>query len=248
MIPSMRFGLVRHIDQPYTTPSAAFDYIEADLGQLLSPQIADEQWRPPLRTDPPIWAVYGLTPESMPIVGPNVDLPALRLHVQRVCERAGQMGLRVINLSSPGALRIPEGFDSKQAKRQVLEFLRTAVPFFARYELMLVAGANVGAGCNLMTTLPEVLQYVWEVDHPWFQCLLDLGHLGNGVMTMDQVTDALPWVRHVHVPADGSNLEPVFAGLKQVGYQELVSVTLALGNDMEAISLFLQTARALWDV
>src|SRR5579859_1490924 len=159
----MQFGLVVHsLQQPLHV--SHFDYLEPDVTEVLRPDFHD-QWSLP-HASIPIHAVHSLIPASLPITGPGADLPSLRLHVQRSCERAAELGVRVITLSSADALRVPAGFDAKLAKSQVLDFLRIAVPFFARHELMLVAGVNSPDRCNVMTTLPEVLQYVWQVDHP----------------------------------------------------------------------------------
>ena len=225
----MQFGLVVDSLQ-HTPPVGGFDYVEADVAQLLQPERPDPDWSPP-RLEIPIHSVHSLIPASLPITGPDANLSALRLHVQRACERAAQLGVRTITLSSPAALRFPDGFDPKQAKSQVLDFLRTAVPFFARYELMLVAGVNPPHESNVMTTLPEVLQYVWQVDHPWFQCLLDLGLVSSGLITTEQVKDALPWVRHIYVPIETAGLQEYFAELKRAKYADSISVTPATGSD-----------------
>ena len=204
----MKFGIELPIEKAGQARSAGFDYIEEDIARLLKPEISDEFWDAPKSIDLPVLAADSLIPESMAVTGPGVDLPALRLHVQRVCERAARVRLRILVLESPASLRIPDGFDPKQAKQQIIEFLRTALPFFARHELMLVAGPNRADKCNILTSLPEVLQYIWAVDHPGFQCLLDIGQVQDGQVSMEQVNDALPWIRHVYVPQDGGEAIP----------------------------------------
>jgi xylose isomerase-like TIM barrel protein len=245
--PTMKFGIALPIDHAYLAQSAGFDYLEEDLTGLLSPHLPDDQWHAPPKCTPPVLVVHGLIPESMPITGPTVNLTGLRLHVQRACERAGQLGIRVISLSSPGALRIPEGFDPKQAKSQILEFLRTAVPFFARYELMLVAGVNSTADCNVMTTLPEVMQYVWAVDHPWFQCSLNLGKQ-DGDSSTEQIHDAAPWIRHVQFSDElTENFQSALSELKQSKYDDIISLNAPLKSSPNEIYSTLNDLRVAWN-
>jgi hypothetical protein len=220
----MQFGLVLPRDAELSD-RADFDYLEPDVAHLLKLQLTDDMHDMPPLPKTPIRAAHSLIPATLPITGPDANLPALRLHVQTTCERAAQLGVRIITLSSPDALRTPEGFDAKQAKSQVLDFLRTALPFFARHQIMLVAGVNPPDQSNVMTTLPEVLQYIWQIDHPWFQCLLDLGFASSRLITMEQVKDALLWIRHVYVPGPSSELQTVLSALKQANYDDLISVT-----------------------
>jgi sugar phosphate isomerase/epimerase len=242
----MQFGLVLPLDAGLSAPTD-FDYLEPDVAHLLKPQLTDDVHQTPPPSNPPVLAVHSLIPASLAVTGPQADLPALRLYVQRACERAARLGVRIITLSSPAALRFPEGFDPKQAKSQTLDFLRAAVPFFARYEIMLVAGVNPPDSSNMMTTLPEVLQYVWQVDHPWFQCLLDAALASSGLITPEQVNDALPWIRHVHVPPELENVEPVLAELKRARYQDLISVNPRTAIDPDDAARAVPSLRSLWE-
>jgi len=240
----MQFGLVLPRGADLSVP-ADFDYLEPDIERLLEPQLPNDKHDVPPLPKTPIRALHSLIPASLPITGPHADLSALRLHVQRACERAAQLGVRVITLSSPDALGFPEGYDPKQAKSQVLDFLRTALPFFARHEIMLVAGVNPPDRCNVMTTLPEVLQYVWQIDHPWFQCLLDTRLLGSGNITPEQFNDGLPWIRHVYVGGSVPGLSTVFAALKRAKYDDLISMTETHSDLSESLRSVRQTWSAV---
>jgi sugar phosphate isomerase/epimerase len=76
---------------------------------------------------------------------------------------------------------------------------------------------------NIINTLPKAMQYVWEVDHPNFQAILDAGLFLSSGEPLESVRDAMPWIRHVHAP-DGSDLRPIFAELKRGNYDDLISV------------------------
>jgi sugar phosphate isomerase/epimerase len=239
----MKFGALLPLDQADIARSAGFDYLEDDIQRLLRPDLPDEQWTAPPLPSIPVLAAHSLVPPTLPITGPNADPQALRAHIHRTCERASALGVRVLVLSSPAALRFPEGFEQKQAKPQILDFLRTAMPFFPRYELMLVAGPHLPSECNIITTLPEVLQYIWAVDHPNFQCLLDIDRIDSCGISIEQINDALPWVRHVRTSVEGPNIEPVFAELKRAKYQDLISVSHRTGSDLNNA---IPTLKATW--
>jgi sugar phosphate isomerase/epimerase len=219
----MRFGFVGSVEQCLLAKTWGFEFVEELVPRMLQPVDASS---PVL----PILAAGQLLPDGVKITGPDVELSRVRDHVQRVCELAERIGVKVLAFDCAVARHVPEGFDRKQAKRQILEFLRTALPFCARHGIMLVCQPLSPARSNIINTLPEALQYVWEVDHPNFQCLLDVETFLGATEPLENLRDALPWIRHVHLPAP-SDPRAIFAELKRAGYDGLISVTGCDANE-----------------
>jgi sugar phosphate isomerase/epimerase len=213
----MEFGLVGALDQAAFGETAGFDFLEIATTQLLNDA-------PPPTCGIPILAANGFLPDGMRITGPEVFLTPVREHVGEVCERAEQMGIKTILFDAGAARNVPEGFDRKQARRQIVEFLRTALPYCARHGAILVCQPLDPVQSNTINTLPEAMQYVWEVDHPNFQGMLDAGHFLSAVEPMENLRDAMPWIRYVHVPDDRRNLRSIFSELKRGKYDGQISV------------------------
>jgi sugar phosphate isomerase/epimerase len=233
----MRFGIVVPIQDAARAKAAGFDFIEEVAPRFLAADQSDDVWQGEtlVRNSPlPILAANMLIPASLKLFGPEADPAALRSFMQRVCERAELTGIRTLVFGSGVARTVPEGFDRKQAKRQILEFLRSSVHFCARHDIMLVCEAMNRDECNIINSLPEALQYVWEVDHPNFQCLLDTFHFWKEREPLENLRDALPWIRHVHVADSPTRTPPgisgsndyrsIFAELKKANYDGDITI------------------------
>jgi sugar phosphate isomerase/epimerase len=234
---TMRFGVVVPIQEAGRAKAAGFDFIEEVVPRFLAADQTDETWQGGTLADNsslPVRAANMLIPGSLKLVGPDVDSIALRNYIQRICERAERTGIRTLVFGSGVARTVPDGFDRKHAKRQILEFLRSAVHFCARHNIMMVCEAMNRDECNIINSLPEALQYVWEVDHPNFQCLLDTFHFWKEQEPIENLHDAMPWMRHVHVadspmrtpPGISGNCDyrPIFAELKRGKYDGDISI------------------------
>jgi sugar phosphate isomerase/epimerase len=233
----MRFGIVAPIQEAARAKAAGFDFIEEVVPRFLAADQGDDVWQGAALADGsplPVRAANMLIPGPLKLVGPDADTTALRNYIQSICERAERTGIRTLVFGSGVARTVPEGFDRKQAKRQILEFLRSSVHFCARHNIMMVCEAMNRDECNIINSLPEALQYVWEVDHPNFQCLLDTFHFWKEQEPIEDLRDALPWIRHVHV-ADSpvrtppgiigsSNYRPIFTELKKAKYDGDVTI------------------------
>jgi sugar phosphate isomerase/epimerase len=218
----MRFGLVGSIQQAPAV-STGFEFIEIPAPQLHYATAAA-----------PILAANNLLPGDMKIAGPDVVLAPIREHIHRICERAESVGVKTLIFDAGAARSVPEDFDRKQAKRQILEFLRMALPFCARYGIMLVCQPVDPAQSNMINTLPEAVQYVWEVDHPNFQAMLDVGLFLSAREPLENLSDAMPWIRHVHAPGGRRDLRPIFSELKRAGYDGLIGLVPAEGEEVDA--------------
>jgi len=253
----MQFGVVVPVQEAARAKAAGFYFIEEVVPRFLAGNQSDEIWQGGTLADNspiPVRAAKMLIPGSLKLVGPDTDATALRNYIQRICERAERTGIRTLVFCSGVARTVPEGFDRKQAKRQILEFLRSSVHFCSRHNLMLVCEAMNRDECNIINSLPEALQYVWEVDHPNFQCLLDTFHFWREQEPIENLRDALPWIRHVHVadspvrtpPGISGNCDyrPIFAELKKAKYDGDITIETInyapILDEMEQSLLFLK--------
>jgi sugar phosphate isomerase/epimerase len=233
----MKFGVCTTCDASAAAQAAGWDYIEDSVQRLLQGQKPDEQWQGEQQARQsalPIAAANLLVPASLKITGPAVDAEALRHYMQRVLHRAKQVGMQVLVFGSGGARQIPEGFDRQQARRQILDFLRTSAPIAAQYGVTIVAEPLNRSECNILNSVAEAMEYVREVNHPNFQCLVDSYHFWLEEEPLEHLRQAMASIKHVHVAdKDGrvapgesgtADYRPFFAVLKQGGYNGRISV------------------------
>jgi sugar phosphate isomerase/epimerase len=233
----VQFGICVPIEQSAIVQSIGFDYVEEVVGRLLQGNIPDEQWTGAKRASEavlPLPAANALVPGTLKITGPDVSLDKLRAYMQRIVDRAHQVGIKTLVFGSGVARNVHEGFDRKEARRQILDFLRMALPYCARRNVLLVCEPLNRGECNIINSVAEAMEYVWQVDHPNFQCLVDSYHLWLEDEPLEHVRDAMPWIRHVHLSdtegrrppgLSGKNdYRPLFAELKRGGYGGLISI------------------------
>ena len=233
----MDFGIVVPVEQSAAMKAMGYDFVEEVVVRLLQGEVADEKWdgaRRAAASALPVPAANYLVPAHLKITGPQVVPDQLRAYIQRVVERAAQVGIRTLVFGSGPARTVPDGFDRKDAKRQILEFLRMMLPYCARHGITLVCEPLNRRECNIINSVAEAMEYVWQIDHPSFQCLVDSYHLWLEDEPLEHLRDSMPWVRHLHL-ADtegrrppgitGKNdYRPLFAELKRGKYDGLISI------------------------
>lgn len=233
----MQFGIVVPVEQSAQVKAMGYDFVEEVVVRLLEGEAPDEQWDGTKRAAAsalPVPAANYLVPAHLKITGPDVAPEKLRNYIERVVNRAATVGIRTLVFGSGPARTVPEGFDRKDARRQVLEFLRMMLPYCARRGITLVCEPLNRGECNIINSVAEAMEYVWQIDHPNFQCLVDSYHLWLEDEPLENVRDAMPWVRHVHLAdtegrrppgVTGKNdYQPFFAELKRGRYDGLISV------------------------
>ena len=236
----MRFGIYTSVNNSAAVKAAGWDFVEENVQTFLEGTVPDEQWRGAERTAAavlPVPAANRLIPANLKLVGPEADLDKLREYITRVIERAGRVGTTTLVFGSGAARTVPAGFDRGEARRQIIEFLRMTLPVAKRHGVTLVAEPLNRGECNIMNSVAESMEYVRELDHPHFQCLVDSYHLWLEDEPLANVRDAMPWIRHVHV-SDLKNRMPsglsgevpdaryrsFFRVLREAGYDGMITV------------------------
>lgn len=257
----MKFGICTTCVDSAAAKAAGWDYIEESVRGLLHGELPDDQWegaKVAAGSVLPIPAGNLLVPGSMKIVGPAVDEPALRQYMERVMRRAGRVGMKTVVFGSGGAREVPEGFDREEAEKQIIRFVRYSAELARRHGVTIVAEPLNTGECNIMTSVPEAMRYVKEVDHPNFLCLVDSYHFWLEHESLDDLRKAMPWIAHVHVadvkgrvaPGESgeSDYQPFFRVLKNNGYDGCISVE-ALGFNVacDAGERVLKYIRKQWE-
>jgi sugar phosphate isomerase/epimerase len=217
--------------------AAGWSFVEENILEFLQGELPDEQWtglRRAKNAPLPILAANRLLPAHLKPLGPKVDHDALRQYMTRVISRAAKVGMKTLVFGSGPARTVPEGFDRATAKRQILDFLRIACPIAAQHGVLLVAEHMNRGECNIINSVAEAMEYVRELNHPNFQCLVDSFHFWLNKEPVETLREAMPWIRHVHVADVRGRAAPGTTGehdyraffriLKEGGYDGPVTV------------------------
>jgi len=232
-----KFGIVTSIDHSAAVKAAGWDFVEELVQQYLQAAVPDAEWSGPKRLARavlPVPASNALLPPELKVCGPDSDPAKLRDYVATILRRAEQVGMTTVVFGSGAARTVPDGFDRNQARRQIIEFVGVAADLAARHGVTLVAEPLNRGECNIINSVAEALVYVKELNHPNFQCLVDSYHLWLEDEPLENLRQAMPWIRHVHladtegrVPSGESGKHDyvsLFRVLKQAGYDRMIAV------------------------
>lgn len=240
----MRLGCCASIDDAAKLKAAGFEFLEVGVQNVLKGQEDDATWSanaPKVEALPlPIEAANGLVPASLPIVGPQRDLAALKQYMHRVCDRAGKIGIRRLVFGSGGARRRPDGVDDATAFDHIVDFCRIAGDAAAPRGVTIVIEHLNRGETNTINSLAQELELMDRVDHPAVMALVDSYHYGKESETDNALLALGHRLKHVHVAEvvnrcqpggngpfgttpDAFDFETFFALLRKIGYRERVS-------------------------
>ncbi len=223
--------------------AAGWDYCEENIQGLLQGTLPDAEWKGEAAAKAsvlPIPAANSMVPGSIKITGPDADPAKLKSYMTAVLARADKIGMRTLVFGSGAARNYPDGFDRATAKKQIIDFLKIATPIAKQHNVTIVAEPLNRGESNILNTVGEAMEYVKELNHPNFKCLVDSYHFWVEDEPLANLQAAMPSIKHVHVadkvgrvaPGESgqSDYRPFFKVLKAGKYDGLISVE-ALDTD-----------------
>ncbi len=232
----MKFGICTSFANAPAVKAAGWDYVEENVQTLLQGTVTDDQWnheQAARSAGLPIPAANCLVPAHLRITGPDARLSTLQQYMATVIERAAKLGVKTLVFGSGGARNVPDGFDREVAAEQIVAFATASAGLAAPKNITIVAEPLNRGECNIINTVAEAMHYVKAVGHPNFQCLVDTYHLWLENEPLENLAEAMPSIRHVHLAdKDGrvapglsgkADYRPFFKVLKQGGYTGPIS-------------------------
>jgi sugar phosphate isomerase/epimerase len=241
--------------------AAGFDYIEGNAQSLLQGLEPDERWTGRAAAENsslPVLSCNVMLPGSLRVTGPQVEMRRLTEYMQRILDRARLVGVKTIVFGSAGARNVPDGFDRDEARRQIVSFAAMAAPLAQACGVTIALEPLNRGESNIINSVAEAMQYVREVDHPGFRCLVDSYHFWLEDEPLENLAAAMPWIAHVHVadkvgrapPGESgqSDYRPFFRVLKSGGYDGPISIESGGFADIAAIGpRVVKLLRTQWD-
>src|SRR4030095_10005899 len=124
----VQVGYCTSIKNLAAAKAAGFDYVEvsatevAGLGDADFDAAAAESKA--LGIPPPAATLF--LPQTIKVVGPDINVEQQTAHVKKVMSRLSRLGVQVLVFGSGGARRVPDGFSKDEAWKQLVDFSRRA--------------------------------------------------------------------------------------------------------------------------
>src|SRR5262249_51148652 len=216
--------------------AAGFDYVELGATEIagLSDADFDAAAAKIARLGIPTPAANLFVPQTIKVVGPNVNVEQLNAHVRKVMTRLSKLGVQVLIFGSGGARRVPDGFSRDEAYTQLVDFSRRAAREARPAGITVLIEPLRRQETNIINTTAEGLALVDAVNDPSFQLMIDFYHLASEHEDPAIVIKAKDHLRHLHVANpngrvfpqkwDEFDYAPFFANLKAIGYDKRISM------------------------
>lgn len=211
-----------------------YDYLEYAVPHFdaLSPEemdrVVDYYHRDLLKVE----ACNGFIPGSLPLVGDQADLTAVRTYLEKVLPRMASVGVKIVVFGSGGARRIPDGVSPEQATEQLDRFLILAESIARPLGITIVIEPLNHNECNVFLTVSESAKTVRRLNLPNLKVLADLYHCAVEQEPPQVLLDNRDILFHTHVanpdgrtiPVDHPYLRACGQALQQANYSARMSI------------------------
>lgn len=250
----MRFGVATNFKNFDTVVNCGYDYFEGNLSAIAAwteEEFADALQKvqaAPIKME----AVNGFYPKTLPIVGPERDMAAVKEYTQKALARAAKLGVKVAVLGSGAARRVPEGYGFAKAYNEFAEVLQMCGEIAAELDITIAIEPLRKEEVNLINTVAEGIEMCKKVNHPNIKCLADFYHVFSNGETMDAIRAAGEWLAHTHIARPGDRKMPSTEedivicrswaqALKICGYDARMSLEGGIGGPEEFESVLKAT-------
>jgi D-psicose/D-tagatose/L-ribulose 3-epimerase len=233
---SVKVGYCTGLKNLEAAKAAGFDYVELSATEVAGLSDADfDAAAARLKTLGIATPAANLfVPQTIKVVGPDVNLEQQTAHVKKVMSRLSTLGVEVLVFGSGGARRVPDGVAKEDAFKQLVDFSRRAAEEAKPHNITVAIEPLRKQETNIINSAAEGLELVNAVNHPNFQLMIDFYHLASEQEDPAIVLKAKDHLRHLHVANpngrvfpqkwDEYNYAPFFANLKAIGYDKRISM------------------------
>src|SRR6476619_6485446 len=142
--------------------AAGFDYVEVSATEVAAMSDADFDAAAAHATQigMPTPTANLFVPQTIKVVGPEINLGQQTAHVEKVMTRLSKLGVEVLVFGSGGARRVPDGFDRDQAWKQLVDFSRRAADAAKGHGITVAIEPLRTQETNIINTAAEGLELV----------------------------------------------------------------------------------------
>jgi sugar phosphate isomerase/epimerase len=234
--PPVQVGYCTSLKNVAAAKAAGFDYVELSTTEIAALSDADFEsaLQEVMQIGLPAPAANLFLPATLRVTGPAVDPEQQLQYVGKAFRRLARLGTQIVVFGSGGARRVPDGFSRDDAFKQLVEFGRRVAPEARSNGITIAIEPLRREEANTINTAAEGLALVEAIKDPNFQLMIDFYHLSREAENPAIVSRAKDHIRHLHVANpngrifplawDEYDYAPFFATLRQVGYNQRISV------------------------
>lgn len=120
-------------------------------------------------------------------------------YFEEVAKCGSPLGVRYIVIGSGKARSVPETMGRAEAVERWKAMLRRFGDMAEHYGMDIFLEPLSRSETNLLNTLTETVDCCREVAHPRVKCLADFYHMGNVDEPFSHLSEAKPYLQHIHV-------------------------------------------------
>jgi D-psicose/D-tagatose/L-ribulose 3-epimerase len=221
---------------PDDAKAAGFEYVELAMQDVLS--LSDEDFDKAVARFTalglPARVGYNVIPAELMLVGPAADKAKQDEHLKRALARARRLGLKMVVLNGGPPRKVPEGFATDKAWKQLVDFGRRFAAQAKKNGLTVLVQPLRPEETNLVTNVPDALKLVNAVARPNFQLLVDYSFMAMQKEDPKVLEKAKGHLAHVWISNPNGRVYPMskdeadyaafFAVLKKIGYHGGISI------------------------
>ena len=173
-------------------------------------------------------------PPYLKLTGYEIDIKKIKAYVEKSLDRAGRLRVKILVFGSGPAKNVPEEFSKDKAWEQLITILRYINNIAKEYGITIAIEPLRKAECNIVNSIQEGLMLVKEVNRSNVKLLADFYHMSVEKENSRILIEARNYIIHVHLAkVEGrvfpkeiieDNYKPFISNLKQIGYNERVSI------------------------
>jgi D-psicose/D-tagatose/L-ribulose 3-epimerase len=232
----VQVGYCARLAEIDATKAAGFDYIELSTSEIVALSDSDyEKLVEKLRQlKLPVPVTFLFIPGSIKVTGPQVNKEEQMHYVRKAFDRVSRLGTKVVVFGSGAARRVPEGFSSKEAFQQLVEFCQRIGPEARARNITVAIEAQRKQECNIINNLTEGLELIRTVKDPNIQLIVDFYHMAEEKEDPAIISLARSHIRHLHMANPTGRVFPLkweeydyasfFRNLRKIGYHKRISI------------------------
>lgn len=233
----LEVGVCGGPDRAALLARAGADFVEIACQRELAGEWTHEERRERLERltslAVPASCANSFLPGRLRCTGPDADHDAVLDEASRLFERAAAIGLDTITFGSSGARTPPDGFPRDEAELQFVALLARLVEPAQRHGITVCLEPLRRAETPFINRVAEGLRLVRAVDHERVRLTADLYHMAEEEEDVAVLTEAAPFVHHLHVAeregrsapgTHGDDFTRAFGLLLDAGFAGRVSV------------------------
>ena len=209
---------------------SGFDYVELPLAEMVD--LEDEDFFS-LKESIDVSGLKcevcnNFFPGNIRLTGNSVDDKKIEEYLDTALGRAAQLGANVVVLGSPKSKNVPAGYPMDKAWSQLVELLRHLDPLVRTKGMTVVIEPLSKVESNIINTAAEGLRLVKAVDRENIKLLVDYYHLVMEKENPEIISDAGPYIKHIHLANPAGRVYPVEM---EDGYIRFVNLLKAAGYE-----------------